>query len=242
MAKLATEPQFGRLGSAKTDLSDEALYEFNAQARYHEWSNWVLWWTYIPGLVAGLILPNWTLFWTTFLVSGFNLLCIFGDRYKRFLISDMVHRGAIGDKELDRPNPPERPLADWYFAPKPWETERLYLHTGVERFRVMMVEGTTALMYPPGERERNARYMQKLDRNEMLSFDHNTRIGEMIHTAGFLLHAVMASFFWHLDPVMVPYFFLLLLYDLYFMGLQRYHRVRIWRLVQRLRRAKSSTS
>ncbi len=239
MARLANEPAFGKLGEAKTELSPNALYEFNSQARYHEWSNWVLWWTYIPGLVGGLIIPSWPLFWVTFLVSGFNLACIFGDRYKRFLIADMLARGAIGDKELDRPKPPEKPLADWYFAPKRWETEKLYLRTGVERFRVMMVEGTTALMYPPGERERNARYMQKLDRMEMLSFDQTTRIGEMIHTAGFLLHVAMFIAFWHVDPVMIPYFVLLLIYDLYFMFLQRYHRVRIWRLVQRLRKAKA---
>ncbi len=235
MAQLAGEPVLPKLGEGETHLSPGAVAEWRTNARYHEWANIVLYWTYIPGLVGGLIIPNYALFWISFVLSLINVACVLAERYKRAVCTDLLARGATGIEELPRPKAPEKPLADWYFVPKRWESVKLYETYGGERFRQMMVDATTACRFPPHLRKGNAQFIASMGRDEILGFEATTRTAEMIHTGGFVLHLVFFIAFWRLEPAIAVYLFLLLLFDFYFMVLQRYHRNRVWKLVERFR-------
>lgn len=238
-AAFAGEPILPKLNDGPTEMSRDAIVEFRYRARYHEWANIILFGSYVPGLVAGLMIPNLAFFLCHVLISSVNLTCILNERYKRAICNQLLENGKMGERPIPSVKVPEKPMADWYFVPKFWESPKLYYNIGVEFFRLIIVDGVTGCRYPPHERVTDAKFMENLGMDDVLGLEATTRVSEFIHLCAFLGRLFLAFCFWGMEFATDLYFVLFGILDLYFVLLQRYHRTRVWKLVQRYRTRKA---
>jgi hypothetical protein len=234
-AHMAGEVVLPDLRGGATELSPESVEEIRRRSRYHEWANVVLFMTYFPGLVAGVLIGNLSFFLLHAILAGVNASCVLIERYKRSLALRLQSDGQMGVQPIPSVRAPEKPSGDWYFAPKRWESEALYQRLGVARFKEMLVDGVTACRYPPEERTTNAKFMEGNSLEDLLGLERTTRISESIHLAAFLGRLGMAIAFWGIEFGIDLYFLVFLILDLYFVLVQRYHRLRVWKVVQRYR-------
>lgn len=234
-ANMAGEVALPGLREGPTELSPEAVEEIRCRSRYHEWANVVLFMTYFPGLVAGVLIGNVPFLLLHIVLAGVNFSCILIERYKRTLALRLQRDGQMGDQPIPSVRAPEKPSGDWYFAPKGWESEALYRRTGVAFYKEMLVDGVTVCRYPPAERTTDAKFMEGNSLEDLLGLENTTRVAESIHLAAFLGRLGIAIAFWGIEFGIDLYFVAFLILDLYFVLVQRYHRLRVWKVVQRYR-------
>lgn len=130
------------------------------------------------------------------------------------------------------------PLKGRWFEPKSWESSRLYKKIGVDWFRVIVHGYIDRARLTKEERKTGQAigYLQNPTRRQAVEFEAETRLGELVHYGIALLDSV--PFIYGLVTANVPLIIFtayLFVGDIYLSLLQRYHRLRLWKFVQRER-------
>ncbi|MCS6775646.1 MAG: hypothetical protein RMJ43_06295 [Chloroherpetonaceae bacterium] len=211
---------------------------------YYEIVNLIYCIFYLP-LVAYLILQGQTvitLYATAWI--GVHALCIVLERYKRALaLAWLTHQHS--QSTWDASSPEASPhsafpawMHRWYFQPLCLESEKLYQALGTERFRLFVVwlKQLTALNPEAEQPKRKIRYIEGATPAHIEQFLEETRISEVTHVIGLLSLVPYAILFWRdATPTGMVTLTPLIWGNLYSTLLQRYHRVRIARILNRRR-------
>ncbi len=214
-------------------------------SRYHEILNLIALTVYTPFLVL-LCLRR---------MYGFAIYCLILmlthkaalllERYKRARCDALLSDAGIVERYLDAPViwrpklsalPPvlRLGLCHWYFTPRRWETERLYTALGMGAFRAFVLRIVRATGTAPETDMGYERFVS--GRSELLAFETQTRVAEATHLAGIIQHLPFAiGMAAARDVAGEVYVAFMLAVNLACVLLQRWHRVRVWPVVQRLR-------
>lgn len=170
-----------------------------------------------------------------------HLLNTFQERYKRCLCWLLIQKppsapppspAASSDSESDSPPP-------FWFRPAPFETARFYRRLGVERIRRIVLNVTSNTMLDDRQRANGEKpaYMNGYSLENVRAFQKQTQTAEVSHIVGVFLHApflvhFLREGFWAGGG----YVLFMNLANAYCALLQRYHRVRLARILQRRNR------
>ncbi len=170
-----------------------------------------------------------------FLFCVLHLVCAILEVYKGTLSYYVPVDEAPREKQ---PDSDVVDLVEYFFSPKPWETEVFYTKIGVEFFRWLVTSYIESIQLSKIKRDsgETIHYVESSKPQDLLKFEASTRVAESIHWVGSIfdvlpLGMVIAAGKWW----WVPYFTWLLWGDTFCALLQRYHRVRVWELVVRIR-------
>lgn len=175
---------------------------------------------------------------------GVHALCIVLERYKRALaLVWLMHHNARNEWETPEAEALPRSafptwMHRWYFHPLGIESEKLYQTLGTERFRLFVVwlKQLTALNPEAEQPKRKVRYIEGATSAHIEQFLEETRISEVTHVIGLLSLIPYAILFWRdTTPAGMVALAPLIWGNLYSTLLQRYHRVRIARILNRRR-------
>jgi hypothetical protein len=215
------------------------------RTRYYEVSNLVICLTYGPLIVLCASLKVALAYYALVLFCLHGLLVLI-ERYKRALyglyLNWLPTAGHVPPHPDTRTAPqeaandgPER-RRSWYFTPHRFETERLYRAIGMERVRQLVITFTKLTAQPPDQRGKHPRSIFGTSADCLAEFDAETRVSEVSHLIGAILHApFLVLFLVRRSPPGLFYILLLLCLDFSFVLLQRATRVRVWRIMERRR-------
>ncbi len=206
-------------------------------SRYYESNNWVRFVLLVPFLIS-----FWRVHWGWHVayvaaLATMHLSSVVVERYKRALCRELAHRA---EPHVPRDNgAPLPPMGrSWFYDPKRFETMRLYQLVGMELFRRFMEAWADCTRLTRDQRAQGAHatHLERPSRQDLDLFERATRTNEKMHDFGILLDLPLAVPYWLLGiwPLVV-WAALIALFDLYCAVLQRYLRLRVWGLVQRLR-------
>jgi hypothetical protein len=236
--KVFGQPHPPSLGSKEPPRWTKADYVgFRQDARYYLISNAIR-----AGLTAPLVYATaqigagWIVDFMG-LVLILHLLIVVVEGYRLGLARELEPKALPTE-----PNPSARKPAPvtfktrGYFRPRAFENEPLYRFLGVEWFRRIVVwyGEVTKLSAEDRERGEEVRYVEHAGLQEVVQFESTTRTAEAIHLICALWNLpalwvlVLAGSPW--TPVAAALFLL----DAYLVLLQRYHRSRVWVLIQML--------
>jgi len=197
-------------------------------SRYTEGTNWVRFIILLP-VIWGASVHHfpWLVVYVSLLAAS-HLSAIICERYKRAVGRELLPYAEEGDP----PIPVLGPLKEsWYYPPKRWESERLYVCLGVTLTQSWIQSFANRYQLERDRREsgERARTIEQPSRKELDQFERSTRVSENFHLIGIALDSVI-----HVG-LLVTWTVLIVIFDLECLMLQRYHRVRVWRLVQKVR-------
>lgn len=146
-------------------------------------------------------------------------------------------------KPVERADMASSTAWDWFFKPKKFETEAFYRGLGLGWFRILATRFIEWSRLSPEERARGDRpeYVGRGTREDVARFESATRVGEAAHwVMGFLdaipiVFCIVNGIFWPL-----PYLIWIWWGDTWLALLQRQHRCRVWKLVERVRKRQAS--
>ncbi len=223
----------------KTQLSHANLNRMYHATRYYEIVN-LLYGTFtLPLIYFVAVYGNEWLLYYAYLFVLMHLLTTLQERYKRCLCYLLLQKPQVCDtKEASLSPPLAKTLgraAGWFRLAR-FETVGFYRCLGVERFRQVVLEITTGTAVETQQRTQGQRhiYIQGRSLSHIHAYEQQTQTAEASHLIGVLLHT---PFLWHFVEVRfwmgVGYIALFMLANVYCVLLQRYHRVRIARILQK---------
>ncbi|MGV3615496.1 MAG: hypothetical protein ACO1SV_09205 [Fimbriimonas sp.] len=182
-------------------------------ARYYAWANFLRGLLYIPllGPLARADSPWVILAWG---LIGFHALCVFVELHRHNLLRSLPPSNhpvtpppkvRVGELKYSR-----------WFEPKRWETLKGYRAIGQERFRQVV-----------REYDRKTRGAEPAMAANLAVMELDSRIAESMHWAAAALNVPFVLALLKADSPWVYLALAILSLDLYLVGLQRYHRVRI---------------
>lgn len=218
------------------DHAAEDLLRIYARSRYHEIVNLIALAVYAPlpvWLIAlGLHIP--ALYVAVLLTP--HALCIPLERYKRARADALLSARGITSRSLSltdtwRPQlislPPilrTRGAGRW-FGPWPLESDRLYRRLGVRPFRAF-VRALFGASATGGASETGRGFVR--GRGDLAAFEAQTRVSEVTHVVGLLLHLPLLAVFVRIRSIPgILYVLFMLWVNLQCVLLQRWHRARI---------------
>ncbi len=223
---------------------DRMSLQHIAQAtRYHEMVNLIYSSATLPLVL--LVLFYWH-FWLCLygtLLFMVHLLCAIQERYKRALCLLALHHAPdrieslpkaqrISQKQMtcvDR-------LVEQWFTPFSFETLRLYRRLRVEWFRqrILKVANQTFLDADQRHRGEKNHFIGGTTSAHLFAYSQQTRVSEMIHLVGILLHLPFLWYFYQ-ERIFSASAYVLMLNggNMWCALLQRYHRIRIASLLKR---------
>lgn len=216
----------------------QELLNIRRDSRYFSWANGWRAVLLIPPTIVLLQLRLWFPFAISILLSVFHLFCLILEAYRHEVALDIEASGKLAPPN-SKP-PAAEPLKDlnyhWYFSPKKWESELLYLRMGMERVRKIVVYYTNKTKFTPEERKAGIKASYITDRTaSMLLFERDTRTGEIIHmVAGLLNVPMIVGFFMHQKTFWALWMLAILYLDFNLSVLQRYHRVRVYKAWEKM--------
>ncbi|MDI9635114.1 hypothetical protein QPK87_31455 [Kamptonema cortianum] len=223
-------------------LTESKIDELTANARYFSAANF---WRLV------FHLPVIMMFWAfgyPLLSIPFLILCtihavlVVTEVYKREVFKlYRVDPSATENKEHQIAVTSSR-AGDWWYKPKKWETDRFYRWLGMSGFRWFVTTFIEKTRLTRQERKRGERtsYVGK-SVNDIVRFESGTRTAESIHLcmASFdlipVVFCVTVGFWWGL-----PYTAWVFVGDFWLSLLQRHHRVRVWKIIERVRAREAS--
>jgi hypothetical protein len=192
-----------------------------------------------------ITLPILTMFWVHNAFFWFWLWVLFCTYHATIVLAEFYKATLVG---LLRPDPDPnakaeeeigQPWGDRWFRPRKFESEKFYRFLGIEFFRFLTtayIEKTKLTLERRSTGER-VKYVEKPSPQDLLRFELGTRTAEMIHGIMAVFGLIPAIFaltngLWF--PY-IPYTLWILWGDSWLVLLQRYHRVRVWKTIERLR-------
>jgi len=214
------------------------------RTRYYETLNLIAIIVYTPFL-------TWLILYCSKAFAGYCLALVLShiaalllERYKRARCDGLLTAAGIQDRTVDAaqiwrpltPNvPPVLKLAPirWYFTPKRFESERHYRALGMGPFRafvLMLIRATGTAA------ETDAGYERIVTtRSAVHAFEAQTRVAEATHLMGMAEHVpFLYAVFEARNAFGAVYLAFMLAVNLYCVMLQRWHRLRVWPVVQRM--------
>lgn len=213
--------------------------------RYHEMVNLLYSTATLPLVLLAILSWHFWLCLYASLLFLVHLLCAIQERYKRALCLLALRRPASDFLAVAPPAPKmtqkssEKPLDRWgerWFTPFRFETLRLYHLLGVEWFRKRVLEITNQTILDADQRRGGERthFVGGTTSAHLRAYAQQTRVSEMIHLTGVLLHL---PFLWYFaqERLLSASAYVLVLNggNLWCALLQRYHRLRIAPLLRR---------
>jgi hypothetical protein len=193
--------------------SADRLRTTHETARYYAWANFLRGLLYVPllGPLARADSPWAILAWG---LIAFHALCVLMELHRHNLLRSLA--------PSNRPvTPPpkvrvgELKYSRW-FEPKKWESLKGYRAIGLERFRQVVKEY-----------DRKTRGAEPAMAANLAVMELDSRIAESMHWAGVALNLPFVLALLRAESPWVYLSGAILGLDLYLVGLQRYHRVRI---------------
>jgi hypothetical protein len=197
---------------------------------------------YIPPALGAWGHFSWIPLSTMGFIVLFHSLCIILEAYKHQLCQ--AHSRALSEgrwPEEEAKEPPDIRLSsktDWYFAPRRWESEKLYRALGMFAFQQMVTYyiDNTRLTKEERKRGKKAVFLKSSRPDDTLQFVRDTRVAESIHLCAFFLNIPVFVQGVALQLPFVAGFVLpVLILDAYLVLLQRHHRLRMWSMIVRAR-------
>ena len=193
--------------------SVDRLRTTHETARYYAWANFLRGLLYLP-LIGPLVRAEspWVLL--VWFLLAFHALCVFVELHRHNLLRILppsAHpitpppKVRVGDLKYSR-----------WFEPKKWESIKGYQAIGLERFRQVV-----------REYDRKTRGAEPAMAANLAVMELDSRIAESMHWAAAALNVPFVLALLRADSSWVYFALTILAFDLYLVGLQRYHRVRI---------------
>lgn len=236
--------------TTSNDLSrwdHERIEEVRDGARYFRTANfWRLLVYVFPFFAVLAELRETSLAWiplgTILYFVGFHVLCITLETYKMLLSNH--HEPNLpqeADRVLEEPDiaPDIRlsPKMHWYFSPKFYETEPFYRAIGMPWFKNLVTNYIEATKFDREQKKLGKKnvFVKGRSVDDAKTFIRDTRVAETIHIAAFFINLPLILEGMILRRYTVVWFVLpVLALDAYLILLQRYHRLRIWPLLEKL--------
>lgn len=236
--------------STSSDLSrwdEERIEEVRDGARYFRTANFFRAIMYIFPFFAVLKeLQETNLAWITIgtivFVVCFHALCITLETYK-MLLSNLHESKLPPDDTRDllepdmAPDIRRSPKMHWYFSPKFYETENFYRAIGMPTFKNWVTNYIEATKFDREQKKLGKKnvFVKGRSVDDAKTFIRDTRVAETIHIAAFFINFPLILEGIILRRYTVVWFVLpVVLLDAYLILLQRYHRLRIWPLLEKL--------
>lgn len=220
----------------KKGWSAEQLHERRSGSRYFAAANMIRTVFHLPVIVFSVI---YGFKWVTWLFSFFavcHLLLALVESYKAGIV-ELVPPDEKGS-EIDQFVPAN--FAEHWFSPKPWESEKFYHAIGIKWFQALTTLIIKHIWLTKAERKSGVEveYLRSHTPVQVLRFEVATRVGEMVHMAMGLMDGIplVLAATHKLGWGWVLYFVWIFWGDTWLGFLQRYHRLRVWKLVQRCRK------
>lgn len=238
IAASVQEPVLPSVGEAPSvrGWSAEQLYERRSGSRYFAGANLIRAVLHLPVIAYGSLYGYAWLTWIFSILAGGHLLLTVVESYKSGVV-DLIPEDEAGS-EIDTFVPAN--FVEGWFAPKRFETEAFYHAIGIKPFQWMTTAIIKHIWLTREERKRGVKveYLRSMNPTQVLRFEVATRVGEMVHMAMGLIDAVPLVL-----SILVPqgwgwslYFAWICWGDTWLGFLQRYHRLRVWKLVVRSRK------
>ncbi len=228
---------------SESGLDAPALDRMYHATRYYEAVHLVCATFTLPLVYFTLIYWNLWLFGYAFALFALHLVNTFQERYKRCLCWLLIQKpGSKTAKSETEPPPPAAeivaPLSGW-FTPARFETMKFYRVLGIERIRRIVLNVTSNTMLDDRQRAKGEKpaYMNGYSLENVRAFQKQTQTAEVSHIVGLFLHFpflyhFLREGFWTGGA----YVLFMNVANAYCALLQRYHRVRLARILQRQRR------
>lgn len=185
---------------------------------------------YVPQAVAFFLFKFWVGFAYVIALWICHFLLVLVEKYKRKLCDFWIPQVEHSDKKPARllPDPPAN-----IFRPRKFETEEFYRRIGVEHFRRFAVWVMSGMTY--GFTGKRMIFIQQPTRNQAVEFEKETRISETVHLTSAASVAPLVVLSWLGAPLSIALWSTFIVVgDLLLSLLQRYHRCRVWPLIERL--------
>jgi hypothetical protein len=207
------------------------------QARYYFVANLIRGSLYLPVLYGLAHVQAWWIFGFITALVAFHVICALVEAY-RWSASQIIP-ASMNTVPFEKPT-----VALWapepsaYFVPKFFESDRLYRSLGFEFVRRVVDAYVQKTQLTSEERKegQKVRFLGDNGRQGLLEFEAETRQAEGMHLAAALINVppILAlalndsPWVWWNLPIFAADFLLVLL--------QRYHRVRVWKVLNRTRK------
>ncbi|QYK56571.1 MAG: hypothetical protein KF733_03605 [Fimbriimonadaceae bacterium] len=239
ISRIAGEEPLPPSNQIQAGVSRERLTEIIEASRYFQSANVARAFCYLPHIVIFWLNTMVFALAYTWLLVGLHLMTVFNEAYKRRLAS--MHLALAEDEpETKKPEVGHyRGLADLYFRPKSFETERFYQMLGMEHYRSFVQWVMRTLTH--GFSGKRMVYIPQPTRAHAVEFERGTRVSEGVHLVGVGLTAPLLWFCYAGAPLGLSLWSsFITLGDMGLAVLQRYHRTRVWPVVARVRKRKGA--
>ncbi len=243
IAGIVGEELLPPVGTPLEGVSRSQLEERRTATRYFENANYARAACYIPHMASFIAHAHVTgAAYTSGLLILHGLVSML-ERYKRQLIDahlaeapESVPTPHVGDE----PDAHHSGLADLWYRPKRFETERFYRLIGMEAFRAFVGWVMRTLTY--GFSGKRVVTMPVPTRAQAVEFERETRLSEGVHLVGVALTLPTVVFAWQQPWIAVSIWATVVLFgEIGLTVLQRFHRARLWPVVSRVLARKAKT-
>ena len=232
------EPVLPTVAGAPTTKGwdEEQLEERLSGSRYFRNANLIRAALHVPVIVFGALHGYESLISVFAALALGHLLLALVESYKSGIVRMMPpDEDGVEVSEFVPANFGER-----WFAPKRWETDRLYGIIGIKPFQALTTFLIKHIWLTKDERKagKQVEYLRSMSPTKILRFENATRVGEMVHLSMGAIDAVplILAIWLGAHPAWIAYFVWIFWGDTWLGFLQRYHRLRVWKLVERSRR------
>lgn len=215
------------------------LTELRDNTRYFGWANVLRGGLYVP--VAFKLWEMQSLFAFAVMVGliTFHLLCIVLEVYRNILSNRwLTELGAEYEPNLaEKRRFTEIPTRHWFFSKNLFESIDMYKLIGVERWRRIVVFYSNLTKYSPEERRAGKRieYLKGGTLESVLKYEYDTRVGELMHLSAWSLNLPPVIAFLQSGRLgWAAYVGVIILLDSYLVMLQRYNRLRVHRMLEKM--------
>lgn len=185
---------------------------------------------YIPQAIAFVLAKYWPGIAYLAAIWTCHLLLVYVEFYKRALSRFWMAEATDVEPEPDRPKPEIPP---GIHRLRKFETETFYRWLGLEIFRIVSTTGMNYLTFGFSGEKRV--YISQPSRQLAVSFERETRTSEAVHIGSAITVAPLVVLSWLGAPLGVALWSTFILWgDTWLALLQRYHRARVWPVIQRM--------
>ena len=217
---------FEPVGTWRKSLLEEA----KAKTHYFAAANLARAACYIPQGIAFFVYRYWPGLVYVVLIWIAHLLLVCVEQYKRSLTGHWIPLAP--DIEVK----PERPVPEWppgIYRLRPFETEKFYQSIGIDWFRKFSTWAMSTLTY--GFSGQKMTFIAQPSRKQALAFERATRVSEAVHLGSAVTVAPLVVLSWLGAPLGIAiYSTVIVIGDVLLALLQRYHRARVWPVIQRM--------
>ncbi len=230
VSRLVREDPLPSTRGSVPDLSQQAVSDTRKASLYFSSANIARMLCYVPQAIAfglsgyrpGLV--------TVTVIAVMHVLLVVVEAYKRALCDHWILK--LPDREGHTPPPPlTRPRGP--FRLRTFESERFYRLIGMEFFRKFVTWVMSVLTHGPGGKRMT--FISNPGRSQAVAFEHATRVSETVHWCSAATVAPLVVFSWIGAPLGVAVWSTVIIWgDVMLALLQRFHRVRVWPLIQKM--------